>query len=419
MFSGRIAVIGITFITGVIVARQLGPEGKGILTALAVYPTLIVSIAEMGVRQAAIYHLGKKIHDERDITATVMGLLCLTSLLGIAICAGIYAFVDNPNFTLPMIALALAGIPLSLATSMFQGILLGKERIGQFSAVSWLAQLLKLAAVLVFVWLLGWGILGEMLGSLLTGLVMTLYAFWLVTKSVQIGLSFSPRLSWELISLGFTYALALFVISLNYRVDVVILERFVSPADLGQYSLGVNLAELLWQLPAALGVVVFSRSANAKDAKAFSYSVAKLFRVTLVLALLGGLVLALCADLFIRVVYGAEFSPSANVVRLLLPGIVAFSLFKVLNVDLAGRGKPLISLFSVLPAVLLNIVLNFILVPPYGINGSAVASTLSYTVAVITYSVVYARTVEIPLAELVRYQKTDFDFISKILRRRP
>lgn len=418
MFSSRIAVIGITFITGVIVARQLGPDGKGILTALAVYPTLIVSIAEMGVRQAAIYHLGKKIYSERDITATVMGLLCLTSLLGIAICAGIYAFVDNPNFTLPMIALALAGIPLSLATSMFQGILLGKERIGQFSAVSWLAQLLKLATVLVFVWLLGWGILGEMLGSLLTGLVMAVYAFWLVTKSVRIGLSFSPKLSWELLSLGFTYAVALFVISLNYRVDVVILERFVSPADLGQYSLGINLAELLWQLPAALGVVVFSRSANAKDATAFSKSVAKLFRVTLIVAAMGALVLGVCAPLFIRLVYGEAFVPSAEVVRLLLPGIVAFTLFKVLNVDLAGRGRPLVSLIAVLPAVVLKIILNLIFVPNYGINGAAFTSTLSYAVAIFIYAFVYSKVVGLSVRELASYRRSDFDFLKKFVKGR-
>jgi O-antigen/teichoic acid export membrane protein len=398
------------------VARQLGPDGKGILAAIAVYPTLIVSIAEMGIRQATVYHLGKKIYAERDIIATVMFLLCASSLLGIALCAAIYFLTSNPTFTLPMILLALAGIPLSLASSMFQGILLGKEQIGKFSAVSWLTQLLKLATVLVFVWLLGWGIAGELLGSLLTALVMALYAFWLVAKFVPLGFRFIPGLARDILTLGFSYALALFIISLNYRVDIVILERLVSPRELGQYTLGVNLAELLWQLPAALGVVVFSRSANAKDAQLFSQSVAKLLRVTFVVAVGGALVLGLCAELFIRFVYGEAFLPSANVLRFLLPGIVAFTLFKVLNLDLAGRGKPMVALFTLLPAVLLNIALNFVLVPRYGINGSAAASTISYTVAMITYAFAYARVVGIPVRDLVTYRKSDFDFLKKFAR---
>lgn len=410
------AIIAITFITGVIVARQLGPDGKGILAAIAVYPTLIVSIAEMGIRQATVYHLGKKIYAERDVIATVMFLLAVSSLLGIALCAAIYFLTDNPNFTLPMILLALAGIPLSLASSMFQGILLGKEQIGKFSKVSWLTQLLKLATVLVFVWLLGWGIVGELLGGFLTALVMAVYALWLVAKFVPLGFRFIPGLTKDLLTLGFSYALALFIISLNYRVDIVILQRLVSPQDLGQYTLGVNLAELLWQLPAALGVVVFSRSANAQDARLFSQSVAKLLRVTFVVAVAGALLLGLGADIFIRLVYGEAFLPSANVLRFLLPGIVAFTLFKVLNLDLAGRGKPMVALLALLPAVLLNVVLNFVLVPVYGINGSAMASTISYTVAIVTYALAYAKVVAIPVRELLRYRKSDFDFLKRFAR---
>lgn len=414
VFGSRIVRLGLTFVSGVLIARLLGPDGKGILAALAVYPTLIISLAELGVRQAAIYHLGKKFHDERDVIGTVMFLLLFSSLTGVLLCAGLYALIDNPNFTHLMIALVLASIPINLAITLFQGILLGKEQIGKFSVVSWASQLLRLLGILLFVWFLGWGVMGELVGSLVTGAAAAAYALWLVARHAALSFRFAPKLIKEMLSLGFTYAFALFVISLNYKVDIVILERLVLPEDIGQYTLGVNLAELLWQLPAALGVVVFSRSANAKDPAAFTRNVVKLLRVTLIVAVVGALGLGLTAGFLIPLVYGEAFRPSVGVLRLLLPGIVAFSLFKVLNVDLAGRGRPLLSLIAVGPAVLLNVALNFLLVPRYGVSGAAVASTISYTLAIVLYVWVYARAVEVSLWEMLRYRKSDFSFLSKI-----
>ena len=416
VFSSKIVNIALTFVAGVLLARLLGPEGKGILSTVLIYPSLILSLSELGVRQAAIYHLGKSFHEERDVVGTVMFLLLVSSLFGVAICAGIYLWVDNPNITSPMIVLALATIPLTLATTLSQGILLGKEQISKFSRVSWALPLARLVGVLVFVWLLSWGIVGALVGSLIAGGIMALYILWLVARSTVLNLQFNAPLIKELLSLGFVYAIALFVIGLNYKVDIVILERLASPEDIGQYTLGVGIAELLWQLPAALGVVVFSRSANTKDAAAFTQNVLRLLRVTFVVAVVGALVLGLVAGLFIPLVYGEAYRPSVGVLRLLLPGIVAFSIFRVLNVDLAGRGRPAVALWSVAPAVALNVVLNFFLIPRYGIEGAAVASSLSYTAAVIFYTVAYARVVEVPLAAILSYRRSDFAFLNKFRR---
>ena len=416
VFSSKVAKIALTFVAGVLLARILGPEGKGILSTVLIYPSLILSLSELGVRQAATYHLGKGFHEERDVVGTVMFLLLGSSLFGVAVCTGIYLWVDNPNITLPMTVLALATIPLTLSITFSEGILLGKEQIGKFSRVSWALPLARLVGVLVFVWLLSWGIVGALVGSLIAGGIMALYILWLVARSTVLNLQFNPPLMKKLLSLGFVYAIALFTIGLNYKVDIVILERLASPEDIGQYTLGVGIAELLWQLPAALGVVVFSRSANTKDSGAFTQNVLRLLRVTFVAAVAGALVLGLVAGLFIPLVYGEAYRPSVGVLRLLLPGIVAFSIFRVLNVDLAGRGRPAVALWSVAPAVALNVALNFLLIPRYGIEGAAVASSLSYTAAVVFYTVAYAKVVEVPLAAILRYQRSDFAFLNKFRR---
>ena len=105
------------------------------------------------------------------------------------------------------------------------------------------------------------------------------------------------------------------------------------------------------------------------------------------------------------------------ITRLLLPGIVAFTVFKVLNMDLAGKGRPWVSLYVAVPAVLLNVALNLYFIPRYGANGAALASTVSYTVSALAFLIVYARAVDMPLGELLTYRRSDFDFFGKLRAR--
>jgi len=411
VLGSKVFVLGLAFVTGIIITRLLGPEGKGIYAALLVFPTLFMSVAEMGVRQASVYHLGRDSFGDKATVETILFLLVVSSLVGISICALTYFLLGNSNFTLMMISLALGFIPLSLTASYASGIFLGKRAISRFNRIKWLPELVKLAAVILLVGVLGLGVVGTVAALIIAGAVTALYSLKLVSDFAAIKLSFQPVIMKSLLSLGVVYALALFVLQLNYRIDIVMLERLGSAAELGQYATGVTIAELLWQLPSVLGVVIFSHRASSQDGAAFTQQVAKLLRVILLVAVLGGGVLWAVAGFLMPAIYGDAFAPSAEVVRLLMPGVVAFTLFKVLNMDLAGRGRPLVSLTVMGPAVILNIILNLALIPARGANGAALASTISYSCGATLFIIVYAKETGLSLGQLLRYKRSDFDFL--------
>ncbi len=414
VMKSRVFMLALSFITGVALARFLGPEGKGIYAAILVFPSLILSLADLGIRQATIFQLGKKKYSEEDVVSVTMFFLVVSSLLSLVVGAGVYYVVDNPNFTLPLILLALSSIPTSLINSYTKGIFLGKEQVQRFSFTSWLTAFVRLVGILLLVGVAGFYVTGALVAGLLASVSLALYSLWLVSRHTSLKVGFEPKLAREMLGLGVVYAAALFVLGLNYKIDIVILQQLSSAAEVGQYAQGVNLAELLWQLPAALSVVLFSKGANAKDSQAFSRNVTKLMRVTLVAASLGSVALFFIVDYFIPFVYGQAFAPSVLVTRLLLPGVVAFTIYKVLNMDLAGKGRPWLSLYVATPAVLFNVVLNVLLIPRFGANGAALASTISYSAAVLAFLVVYSRAVHIPLRDILRYRRSDFDFLDKL-----
>lgn len=90
--------------------------------------------------------------------------------------------------------------------------------------------------------------------------------------------------------------------------------------------------------------------------------------------------------------------------------------FKVLNMDLAGKGKPQVSLIAFMPAVIINIVLNILWIPLYGANGAALASTISYSLGSLIFLALYSRILQIPMLEIIRFQASDFDFILRYVR---
>src|SRR5690606_8983743 len=93
----------------------------------------------------------------------------------------------------------------------------------------------------------------------------------------------------------------------------------------------------------------------------------------------------------------------------LLPGVLILTIFKVMNMDLAGKGKPWVAMKAMIPSLLANTLLNIILIPSMGAKGSAIASTASYAIAGILFLYFYSKAINIPVREIIKYRRTDFD----------
>src|SRR5690606_29363917 len=141
------------------------------------------------------------------------------------------------------------------------------------------------------------------------------------------------------------------------------------------------ITQYLWQIPMLLGTIVFARSAVSKDEIGFSKKVAQLLRLSFLVIGVASIVLVFFSDIIIIGMFGEEFKESISVLNYLIAGVVLLTIFKVMNMDLAGKGMPWVSLKAMVPALIINIILNILLIPDYGADGAAIASTISYSFA--------------------------------------
>ncbi len=372
-----LAVLGLS----VLLSRILGPEGYGIYTSLFAVPMIVLGLVQLGLSRSAIYHLGNQLFPEGKIIASIYILLIFTSFVGLLLTAAGYALVANPHFKIHWMLILLISIPFFLGNIYNGGIFIGREQISVANRLQWMPVTLSLLLSIVLVGVLGWGITG----ALFSTFCATVFIFFVGYTRVRRTFFFEPGLYPEILKSlagkGFVYALNFLMLQINYKVDVVLLQRMVKPEQIGFYSLGVSVTEQLWLLPYAVGIVLMSRTANSSDKIQMSETTSLMLRTSFPVSLLGALAFILLTPVFLPLIFGKKFLPSISVVQTIIPGIIIFMIYRILESFYAGFGKPMLSVKILIPAALINILLNLWWIPRWGILGAAWATNVSYSVA--------------------------------------
>ncbi len=410
-------IVVFSLIQNIIIARVLGPELNGVIAALIVYPTLFMVIGSLGVRQSTAYYIAKGTFSENQIKTAVSQIWMLSTVFSLIITYLLITYFSDSGDNLTLVLLATGPIPFALFNTYNSGVFLGKNQIQAFNKINWLPPLFVLLAVILFVGILRMAVAGVLLAYIIGPFVMSLIMLFKNKFIKAFSLNIDFKIVKALLSLGVIYAVALMVINLNYRLDVILIDNLSTNYETGIYSKGAALIEYMWQIPMLLSTIIFARSANSDNNNAFSLKVCQLLRISIVVIGIASIVLAFLAPWVITLLYGQAFAGSAMILRLLIPGVILLTIFKVLNMDMAGRGKPWISLKAMLPALVLNVILNIVWIPDYGANGASLASTISYSVAALLFLAVYSKETGIPIKTVLNYQKDDFIIISSISKK--
>jgi O-antigen/teichoic acid export membrane protein len=285
------------------------------------------------------------------------------------------------GLTGPLAAIVLATIPLIILWAYLMAVLTGLERFRARSGIGLSNQLAALVALTVLVLSFGrtpeMAILGYLAGTLIAVLVTAALLRNFLAHSWK-GWSVSNWLG-KALSLGLRSQFGNLATFFNYRLDIFIVNYFLHPAQVGIYSVGVVVAEGLWQIPNAAALALLPRTARTIDEGAAEFT-CLVIRQILIVAVLCGLGIALLSPLAIPLLFGAQFTPAIVVIWWLLPGVVALSLGKVISADLAGRGKPELSSIFAIVSLVVTVVLDLFLIPRMGIQGAALASSVAYSV---------------------------------------
>jgi O-antigen/teichoic acid export membrane protein len=202
----------------------------------------------------------------------------------------------------------------------------------------------------------------------------------------------------------------------NYRIDQYIVRDFVSLSAVGLYAVGTSMSEAVFVLANAVALVLLPKmtSTDPKDA-AWMAPVAS--RNTLFVATGAAIALAAIAPLLMPAVFGDEFRDSVEPLWLLLPGSVALAGSKVLTSYIFSQGRPLVNTGITVVSLAVTIVADLSLIPRFGVNGAATASSMAYLAHFAAALFAYSRISGQPALAAIVPRREDADLYVDAVRK--
>lgn len=165
---------------------------------------------------------------------------------------------------------------------------------------------------------------------------------------------------------------------LGYRIDYYVVQLLGTAADLGRYSVGVALAELVLVPHSLVATIYASRTARSGEGGDTARPLPFLLVDLATVAVLGAAV-ALGGPYVLRVAFGGAYAEAASVLPYLIPGLAASGAVAILTIHLnVISGSYGTSIVASLANAAVTVVLASVLVPGYGIVGAAVGSSVGY-----------------------------------------
>ena len=404
---------------GVVLARYLGPIGKGYIAYAAICVQLIAT-ATGGISQAVSYQYGACGLPGPAVYKAMRAIVACFAAVAVAILVTMALRVPSQA---ALLWAALAA-PFAMYVQATSGIMYAANRVSATNVQSLIVGtgcgVLTLVAVAAFrsnyeIVLAVWA------GSYA---LTACYSWWIVHPYVCGRAETSRAVVWEQLTFAGKTSAAQVAAALNMRIDIFVVSFALGAVALGVYTLAVAIGELLWQLSAPITIAAFSRITTSPPVDAAAFT-AKLIRHILAFVVPAGVVLAVVAPALVTAVYGTAFSAAGNALRWLMPGIVAYAVEAPLGYFLLVRLKrPGLVLLIQLSSIALCAALTIAAAPSLGILGAAAATTVTYLAVVIVKGWIFHAATGIGPAKLLFIDGDElrdaFRLVSGLLaRRRP
>jgi O-antigen/teichoic acid export membrane protein len=397
-------------LSGMITARYLGPADRGLLAAAYLYPQLAATLGSLSLGVAILHHFGRKNFSPEEFAGTcvaasgALGLASLALLMTATWMGGEQLYHGIPWLVLILVLLPL---PFLFTLGFFSSLLQVVMDIRWYNLVSHGPKLFGLLAVLV---LLALGRLAVwelvVVGTILT-VATGLVPVWRMRRHAPGKWRVRGTLFRRLVTDGLRIHLGSVAIFLAGRANLFLANFYLAKADVGYLYVAVTLTELVWFISIAAETVLYPQAAriSGEDAAALT---ARVCRQVLFLSVVSGLGLAVLAPSVILLYGGRAFLPAVTPLRLLLPGIVALTISKVLSALWVREGWFLMLTLVAGGTALLSVTLNFVLIPRLGIAGAALATTLPYLLNAGASLLIYRRWVSRDVSMVWRVRREDF-----------
>ncbi|HXQ23362.1 MAG TPA: flippase [Candidatus Acidoferrales bacterium] len=418
VFGSRAVWTLLGAISGVILARKLGPHDRGILALVLLLPSTVITVSKLGISQANVYFINRKQVSMEQVASNSTTLALVLGLFSMAV---VWLFQGRLFSTVMRevepwaLALALVRVPLLLFDDYIYGVLQAAGAFRLYNVRLLIGEALRLVLVVLALMVFHMGLFAAVL---IHTVVTAVNIVWLGISTYR-RIPFSLRVDRALLGHQLDFGLRSYIqtlaMHLLLRIDVYMVSYYLGPIETAFYSLALRFTEMMLEIPSAVGLVLYPKLATLPEDEVHRLT-AQACRRTLLLTGMCAVFLAVLGPYVITLWYGKAYAAAGKPLAWAAVGALALSVFTILTRDFTSQNRQMVNIAAGVPALLLNVGLNIFMIPAMGIVGAAIATAIAYSAACVVLIFFYIPASGLSLSEVIIAKPEDLRFFWQMIR---
>lgn len=381
---GSVIRLVVGLFVGILVARYLGPEQYGMLSYAIAFVGLFSVLSSLGLDGIVVKEMAKHPEHRDEILGTAATLRIIGTLIMVGLLVMASALTHQTDMTRILIAIVFTGYffqVLAVIDWYFQA-----EVLSRFVVIAQMVQLVVSASVKVLLLWVHASLAMFALVTVLDAVVLIAVLAWFYTSRVGRIFSWSLSLTQAKGLLGQSWPLILSgaAIMVQARIDQVMLGEMLGDNVVGQYSVAMRMIEAF----AFISVVICNSIApevtrwKSSGEQTYYHRLTNLYRLMFILFLLVAIPLFFLATPIVVLLFGESYQPAGALLALFGVRLFFTNFGMVRSLFITNNELFRYALVTSVLGAVVNIVLNYLLIPGYGAVGAIWATILSFAATI-------------------------------------
>jgi PST family polysaccharide transporter len=394
LFVDRIVRMGMGLFVGVWVARYLGPDQFGSLNFALAFIALFGTATNLGLEGIVVRELLHNPEGRREILGTTLALRSFGGLLSVAVSIVTLRLIQPHDrqalLLVSILSLTLIFQAFDTIDCLFQSEV--RSKITVWAKNSAFLVFAGIRVSLIYFKAPVWTFAAAYLGEIALGATALVFGYrlsggrifsWRAHKIMAVTLL---KESWPAIFSGLA-------VMVYMRLDMVMLKMMQGDFAVGIYSAATKVSEVWYFIPTAIVSSVSPAIMRAKDdPKLFYGRLRKLFSLMAMTACVIGSIVALASHAIVRALYSDSYSGAAPVLAIHIWASIFVFLGLAQSPWDISKNLLKFSLYRTIAGAVINIAVNFVLIPRYAAMGAAIATVISYAISAVFANALSSKT---------------------------
>lgn len=394
--------MGLGLLVGVWVARYLGPAQFGDINYALAFVGIATVLTTLGLDSVAIRELVNGRKEEEVIGTTFYSRLIVSILTTALLVSYAYLFLDSSKAQAGLVTV-FAFISLFQSFDVidlyFQSIVKSKFSVYAKNIAFTVSAAFRIVLLVMQAPVLYFGV--AMVTEFVFGSVLLIYYYQTKTDKRVAKWTFNFTLLKEMLSHSWPLILSSISVVLYMRLDQVMLGQISTSKAVGDYSAASKLVEVWYFIPTAITSSLYPFIIQAKsDPKAYEKKLINLYSLLLWGSIIASAITTLAAPYLVWILFGKGYSDAILILQVYIWSVPATFMGLATSQYLMAENFTQISFVRTFIGMVMNILLNYIMIPLYGGVGAAIATVISYTFA--TFSIVFFKSTRYQIVLIIK-----------------